>query len=137
MDYEIRLAISKDKKQLEKYDNHIHSNRLGECIYNNQVYVICSERRILGMLRYSLFWQTIPFLDLIFIDNSIRKQGQGTTLLLYWEHQMKLMGYRHVMTSTQSDETAWQFYEKLDYRKIGSFLPPEQNTDEWIYLKEL
>jgi hypothetical protein len=41
------------------------------------------------------------------------------------------------MLSTQEDETAKYFYEKLGYRRIGAFLPPEQDADEIMYLKEL
>ena len=29
---EIRLAESKDKQKIIKYDNHIHHNKMGECI---------------------------------------------------------------------------------------------------------
>ena len=34
---EIRLAAAKDKKQILKYDCHIHHNKVGECIYNGLV----------------------------------------------------------------------------------------------------
>ena len=54
-----------------------------------------------------------------------------------WEKTMKRMGYPHVMLSTQEDETAKYFYEKLGYRRFGAFLPPEQDADEIMYLKEL
>ena len=60
---EIRLADSKDKRKIIKYDNHIHHNKVGECIWNQRVYVLCDEKKIVGVLRYSLFWQSIPFLD--------------------------------------------------------------------------
>ena len=50
---------------------------------------------------------------------------------------MASAGYPYVMLSTQEDETAKFFYEKLGYRRIGAFLPPEQDADEIIYLKEL
>ena len=69
---EIRLADSKDKQKIIKYDNHIHHNKVGECIWNQHVYVLCDEKKIVGVLRYSLFWQSIPFLDLIYIDEDYR-----------------------------------------------------------------
>ena len=50
---------------------------------------------------------------------------------------MVIRGYKYVMTSTQADEDAWKFYEKLGYHKVGGFLPPEQKAEEWIYLKQL
>ena len=92
---------------------------------------------VVGVLRYSLFWQSIPFLDLLYIEEAYRGKGFGSQMMREWEHTMKLCGYKYVMTSTQSDEDAWSFYEKLGYSKVGSFLPPEQVTEEWIYLKKL
>lgn len=47
------------------------------------------------------------------------------------------MGFSAVMTSTQADETAWIFYEKRGYRRIGAFLPPLQEAEEWMYWKDL
>ena len=41
---EIRLADSKDKQKIIKYDNHIHHNKVGECIWNQLVYVLCDEK---------------------------------------------------------------------------------------------
>ena len=145
----IELAQSKDKQKIAKLDRHIPSPRLGECIWNGQVYVLKDDsiknggqnhrlkEPVVGVLRYSLFWQSIPFLDLLYIDEAYRGKGYGSQMMIEWEQSMKTCGYRYVMTSTQADETAWRFYEKLGYCKIGGFLPPEQDADEWIYLKQL
>jgi ribosomal protein S18 acetylase RimI-like enzyme len=134
---EIRLAVAKDKKQILKYDCNIHHNKVGECIYNGLVDVLCDEGKIVGVLRYNLFWQSIPFLDLIYIDEAYRGQGWGTRMMADWEETMKRMGYSYVMLSTQEDETSKFFYEKIGYRRIGAFLLPEQEADELMYLKEL
>ena len=50
---------------------------------------------------------------------------------------MREAGYRYVLTSTQEDETAKFFYEKLGYEQCGSFFPPEQEAAELIYRKKL
>ena len=67
----IELAQSKDKQKIAKLDRHIPSPRLGECIWNGQVYVLKDDSiknggqnhrvkdPVVGVLRYSLFWQTI------------------------------------------------------------------------------
>ena len=145
----IELAQSKDKQKIAKLDSHIHPARLGECIWNGQVYVLKDDSiknggqnhrlkdPVVGVLRYSLFWQSIPFLDLLYIDEAYRGKSYGSQMMSEWEQSMKTCGYKYVMTSTQDDETAWSFYEKLGYRKVGGFLPPEQDADEWIYLKQL
>ena len=134
---EIRLAVAKDKKQILKYDCHIPQNKVGECIDNGLVDVLCDDDKIVGVLRYNLFWQTIPFLDLLFIDDAYRGQGWGSKMMADWEETMTRMGYPYVILSTQEDETARFFYEKIGYRRIGAFLPPEQDADEIMYLKEL
>lgn len=136
-DMEIRLAVAKDKKKILKYDRHIHHNKVGECIYNGLVDVLCDGSDIVGVLRWDLFWQSIPFLDLLLIDEAYRGQGWGRKMMDQWEGTMKAMGYPYVMLSTQEDETAKYFYEKLGYHRIGAFLPPEQEADEIMYLKEL
>lgn len=131
------MAAAEDKTKILRYDCHIPHNKVGECIHNGLVDVLCDGGKIVGVLRWNLFWQSIPFLDLIFIDEACRGQGWGRKMMVQWEESMKSMGYPHVMLSTQEDETAKYFYEKLGYRRIGAFLPPEQDADEIMYLKEL
>lgn len=134
---EIRMAVMADKENLIKYDCHIHHSRLERCIDSKLVYVLYDDEKIVGVLRYNLFWQSIPFLDLLFIDEAYRSRGWGRKMMNAWEKSMSSLGYPYVMLSTQEDETASFFYEKLGYRRIGAFLPPEQDADELIYLKEL
>lgn len=134
---EIRLADRKEIQKIIRYDNHIHPERMEGCIGNRQVFVLCVETEIVGVLRYSLFWQTIPFLDLLYIDEAYRGKGFGRQMMAYWEAVMQKMQCKYVMLSTQEDETAKYFYEKLGYRRIGAFLPPEQDADELMYLKTL
>ena len=134
---EIRQALPEDEVQILKYDRHISLDRITECIHRGFVDVLCEGDAIVGILRYNLFWQSIPFLDLIFIDEAYRGQGWGSKMMVKWEESMKAMEYPYVMLSTQEDETEKYFYEKLGYRRIGAFLPPEQEADEIMYLKEL
>lgn len=134
---EIRPARLEDLPGIRAYDRHIPAARLEECVRSGRVEVLCGGGKILGVLRYSLFWQTIPFLDLIFLDEGYRGQGWGSRWMAHWEQVCAGLGYDHVMLSTQADETARFFYEKLGYRSIGAFLPPEQEAEELMYLKEL
>ena len=134
---EITLATGRQFPAIRAYDRHIPSPRLADCINNNQVYVLREDQEIRGVLRYSLFWQTIPFLDLIYLNETCRGQGWGKRMMQHWEAQMRAMGYAYTMLSTQADETAKFFYEKLGYRRVGAFLPPEQDAEEILYLKQI
>ena len=133
----IELARKKDMENIASLDKHIPLSQLEECIKDGRVYVLKEGDRIVGVLRYSLFWQTIPFLDLLYLDETYRNKGFGTEMMKHWEQAMSLHGYKYIMTSTQADESAWRFYEKLGYRKVGGFFPPEQDAEEWMYLKQL
>lgn len=145
----IGLAQSKDKQKIARLDTHISSLLLDECIRKGQIYVLKDDSiknggqnhrgkdPVVGVLRYSLFWQAIPFLDMLYIDEAYRNRGFGTAMMFEWEKAMAACGYEYVMTSTQADEQAWRFYEKLGYRKVGGFFPPEQEAEEWMYLKRL
>ena len=134
---EIRLAVGRDHPNLRRYDRHIPSIRLSDCVNNHQVYVLTMDGTVVGVLRYSLFWQTIPFLDLIYLDETIRGQGWGSKMMDFWERQMAQLGYDHVMLSTQADETAQEFYRKLGYEPAGAFWPPEQDVEELMFRKKL
>ncbi|MBE6731669.1 MAG: GNAT family N-acetyltransferase [Ruminococcaceae bacterium] len=146
---EIRLPFGREKNKIMKLDSHIPPEALGECMHNGQVYVLIDDSvkngglnhrlkdPVVGVLRYGFFWQTIPFLDLIILDENYRNKGFGTKMMDKWESDMKIMGYSHVMTSTQADESAYIFYEKRGYKKAGGFFPPMQDAEEIIYVKEL
>ena len=133
----ITPAASEDLSAITAYDRHIPRERLSDCIQRGLVTVLRSEDRILGVLRWNLFWQSIPFLDLIYLDEAVRGQRWGTRMMAQWEEAMHSSGFDQVMLSTQADETSKFFYEKLGYRQIGAFLPPDQDAEELMYLKEL
>ena len=133
----IELATKLDMNEIRKYDGHIPLKRLEICIKDELVYVLKEDNLIVGMMRYSLFWETIPFLDLIYIDQKYRDKGLGTKMMYHWEQSMLQNGYSDVMLSTQEDETAKDFYVKIGYKHIGKFVPPGQDVDELMFTKKL
>ena len=132
-----RPAELSDLSAIRRYDCHIPTERLAGQIAQGFVYVCVQEGEIIGILRYSLFWQEHPFLDLLFLDERCRGQGIGRRFLSFWEAEMRRCGFSYVLTSTQADETAYRFYEKMGYVRCGSFGPPEQDAAELIYRKRL
>lgn len=133
----IERALPEQFEAIRRYDNHIPQQQLLDCIRAGYVFAIYLDAQIVGILRYSLFWQTIPFLDLLYLDETVRGKGLGTQAMARWESEMQKQGFSYVMLSTQEDETAYLFYEKLGYRKIGAFLPPEQEALELMYGKQM
>jgi GNAT superfamily N-acetyltransferase len=134
---EIRLATVEDFDRVRQYDRYIPKERLRHCLEMGQVDALWDGDRVMGILRWSLFWQTMPFVDLIFLDDACRGREWGSKMMARWEKNRRAEGFDYGMTSTQEDETAKFFYEKLGYQRIGAFLPPDQEADELIYGKEL
>ena len=136
MDINIQYAENNDLLWLKDQDKHISEKVLKYKIENKEIYVVKNSGKIIGWLRYNLFWDNIPFMNMIYFLKEYRKIGIGTELLKYWENEMKQNGYKNVLTSTQSDEDAQHFYRKMGYREIGGF---KYNNDpyEIIFQKML
>ena len=68
-----------------------------------------NENKFVGWLRFNLFWDNTPFMNMLYFIDDERGKGYGTQLVSFWEQEMKKKGYEFVLTSTQSNEQA-QFF---------------------------
>ncbi|MDE6656864.1 MAG: GNAT family N-acetyltransferase [Anaeroplasmataceae bacterium] len=125
----IRLANLKDTEFLVENDKHIAYDILRDSIEKGCIYILEIEDKIIGWLRYNLFWDNTPFLNMLYIFEEYRNQGLGSLLLEHWENQMQLQGYQSVMTSTLVHEDAIHFYLKYGYQVVGGFHPTEEEYE--------
>ncbi len=132
----IRNANNKDLDTLSVYDKHIAQDELKHIISINRLYVIEENNEIVGWLRYNLFWDNTPFMNMLYILKGYRRKGYGKKLVKYWENDMESLKYKYVMTSTASDEYAQHFYVKQGYRAIGGFTLPG-DPFEIIFIKQI
>jgi len=79
----IRQAVPADIGRLFGYE-HIGEAGLLRCVRDGLVYALVLDGEIKGVLRYSLFWQSLPFLELLFIGEDARGSGprRGSHALL-------------------------------------------------------
>lgn len=120
---DIRKAEETDLETLLAWDKHIAGQELHMAIRLGRIYVLERDHRLIGWLRYGLFWDNTPFMNLLYLLEEFRGQGYGKALVTFWEADMKQAGYPVVMTSTASDEYAQHFYNRLGYKTIGGFCP--------------
>lgn len=132
----IRFAVKSDIETLSKYDKHIRETELESVISLGRVIVAEDNGRFIGWLRWNLFWDNTPFMNILFILEQYRNCGFGRTMTAYWEGQMKTKGYDLVMTSSLSNEEAQHFYRKLNYVDSGALLLPEEPL-EIIFVKKI
>ncbi len=118
---QIRYAEETDLEQLIRLDRHISKQELANAIRLRRVYIAEQNGCFAGWLRYNLFWDNTPFMNLLYILEPYRAKGLGRQLVSFWEAEMEKQGYGTLMTSTQSDEYAQHFYVKAGYEAVGGF----------------
>lgn len=132
----IRYANLEDLELLKEYDKHISQEELINSINLKRILVMYESDKFVGWLRYNLFWDNIPFVNMLYFLDGERNKGYGSQIVGFWEDEMKKKGYNCVMTSTLSNEQAQFFYRKLGYVDRGSLLLPKEPL-EVIFYKEV
>ncbi len=134
----IRPVENHDREAWYALDKHLPESEFDEKVRRRQGYVCIEDEKIIGVLRYNLFWDNTPFCTMMFIDPEYRGEGYGKQMMEHWERDMKLQGYGMVMTSTQVDEKAQHFYRKLGFKDCGGFVlevPGYEQPMEMIMIK--
>ncbi len=132
----IRYAQPEDLEILAAHDHHIAREELRESIRRGWVLMLWEDKEFLGWLRFNLFWDNTPFMNMLFLLEGRRGQGLGGRLVDFWEQEMKARGYSEVLTSTLSNEAAQHFYRAHGYADCGSLLLPGEPL-EILFRKEL
>ena len=132
----IRLATVGDITQLLEYDRRMSARDLARIVPLGHVLMAFEGARLIGWLRYGMFWDEIPCMHLLSLMEGERGKGRGRAMVEDWENRMRQEGRTRVMTSTQADGTAQHFYRKLGYRDAGVLILPGQAA-ELLFIKEL
>jgi ribosomal protein S18 acetylase RimI-like enzyme len=117
----IRYAENNDYTWLKNHDKHINDAILKTKIDLKEIYIAQENNETIGWLRYNLFWDEIPFINMLYVLENYREKGFGGELVEHWENEMKRKGHANVLTSTLSNERAQDFYRKIGYTEIGGF----------------
>ena len=132
----IRLATNKDAKFLIEHEHSVAKELLLKKIADSLIYVMETETAFLaGWLRWGLFWDCIPFMNMLYFIEPYRRKGFGGQLVIYWEEEMKKLGFSSVLTSTQVNEDAQHFYRKLGYQDAGTLLFPGEPAELFLRKK--
>ncbi len=118
-----RFATTDDIDILTENDKNIDKQEMLNLIGLKRVYIMEDDGKFIGWLRYNLFWDNTPFMNMIHLNDENRGKGYGRKFVEFWEDEMRKLGYKTAMTSTASDEFAQHFYIRLGYSTVGGFLP--------------
>ena len=135
---EIKYVSETDRTFWFALDKHLSEKEFELKIRDKRGYVIIDSETSIGVMRYNLFLDIIPFLTLICFSEPYRGKGFGKQAMLNWENEMRELGYKMVMTSTQVDEEAQHFYRKLGYMDRGGLFldnTPFEQPQEMFMVK--
>lgn len=132
----IRYANKTDIDNIKQYDNHITLDELLVSISLKRVLIIEENKKFIGWLRFNMFWDNTPFMNMLFILENYQRNGYGTKLVSFFENEMKKLNYQYVLTSTQRNESAKYFYNLLGYIEIGCFTLPNDG-EEILFYKQI
>lgn len=138
---ELKSVTLEDKAFWYQLDRHLAESEFYHIVELKRGSVIYSEGEQVGILRWNLFWDSIPFLTMIYLKDCEQKKGVGTQALKLWESARKSEGHHTIMTSTQVDETSQHFYRKLGFEDCGCLvlnrIPELEQPMEMFMVKEI
>lgn len=136
----VRYAAKEDETFWFTLDRHLTRAEYDRKVREKRAYILLSEDMPVGLLRYNLFWDSVPFCTMLWIAPLYQHKGFGRYLTAHWEQDMKALGHGMVMTSTQADESAQHFYRRLGYQDAGGLIlqiPGYEQPTELFFVKEL
>ena len=132
---EIRYAEPSDLEMIAEYDDDVSEEVLRDAIAMKRIILLFIGGEYEGWLRFNLFWDNIPFMNLLYLFEDQRGEGYGTKMVEFWEREMAEQGFGFVLTSTQSNEEAQFFYRKLGYTDRGALVLPDEPLEIILYKK--
>ncbi|MGD1895444.1 MAG: GNAT family N-acetyltransferase [Phormidesmis sp.] len=131
----VRYANEGDFVWLADSDSHVSNEWVSRCITNKE-YLICDDKRgQIGFLRYSFFWGTIPYMDMIFVLENHRRIGVGTALFNFWETKMRESNATILMTSfTAGEEASYDWHRRNGFKKSGQLTFGQLDPTPEIFL---
>lgn len=119
---EIRPFTDADRAFVMGIETSLSQKTYHDRMLTETGYVLWEGGRRVGLMTYCLFWDQLPFLNLLFLLEGDRGRGIGRAAMATWEAEMKARGYKMTLVSTQVDEQAQHFYRRLGYVDCGGLV---------------
>ena len=100
----VRLARETDIPALQKLDRWPKEHVWRQKIVAGEVIVLELEGRVIGLIRYTVLWTTVPFMGLIEIEAAHRGKGYSRILLSFLKDHLRAQGFVALLSSSQTDE---------------------------------
>lgn len=91
-------------------------------VRDKRCYILRYDNERIGVMVFNLIFDFIPFLTLMYLHTAYQRKGFGKQAMLHWETEMRSLGFKMIMLSTQVNENAQHFYRKMGYKDMGSIV---------------
>ena len=75
---EIKYAKPSDLEMISEYDEHISKEEMKNSIAMKRIILLFIDGEYEGWLRFNLFWDNIPFMNLLYLSEEQRRKGYGS-----------------------------------------------------------
>ena len=135
----VERAGPADAERLTVLDAHIASAWVRRCLASGEYFVAREAGDIVGFLRFTWFWRTMPYMELIMVRADRRRGGIGSRMLAAWETAMRAEGAELVITSSMADEPEPQAWHRRNgFSESGELtFGHVQPTPEVFFFKPL
>lgn len=144
MSINIRFADPSELKLVRLLDPHskyIDPKKIEQKVVANEIIIALDDVQPIGLVKFSYFWATRPYMDLIWIKEAYRNKGIGKQLLSFLEDYLVSQGYLYLMTSSEKDELAPQKWHTsqgfIPCGELTSLNLPMANVPEVFFYKKL
>jgi GNAT superfamily N-acetyltransferase len=136
MDATIEYAVDADLAFLAERSSEKSPEVLRRKIQAGEVIVARLGGEVVAWMTYTLLYDVVPFINILYILQEHRRRGLGTRLVRFLESEVSKAGFRRVMTSSLSNEQGQHFWRKMGYKDVGGVLLADEPL-EVFFRKEL
>jgi len=139
----VRLATPGDIPAIEAIDRALGMASekrpiVERAITEGRVVVADDGGTVAGYVRWSWFWEKVPFSTLARIHPDYQHHGHGRALYAAIEAHLRPRGHRFWLSSTEEDNTRSRaFHAALGFREIGALSELDQDVREVFLRKDL
>lgn len=129
-----------DLSWIEQNDSHISKQTIEKKLAAGEYIMAKVAGESVGCLRFAHLWATIPFIEVIWVEDHFQRRGIGRELVRFLEQYAQTEGRQLIMSSSQADEPEAQaFHRKIGFRDAGALvdLRPLQDVTEIFFVKNV
>ena len=124
------LRLWTEESEVEKYLERVRNEISGKRRFNLQFWVVRKEKTVIGVIGLAdPVPKALPLaktkkpveMKLLYVAGDYQAKGVGRRLVDFVEAEAKKQGYTELMvrSAQRYRETAWGFYDKLGYARVG------------------